>query len=78
MTGTCESCGNLYDKAFRVVIDGVDHTFDSFECAAHKLAPTCPCCGIRVLGHGVEKDDRIFCCAHCAKQLGADGLRDRA
>ena len=38
----CEVCGNVYDKAFEVRISGGDaHTFDSFECAIHALAPTC-------------------------------------
>ena len=32
--GTCEVCGNSYDKAFRVTgPGGDDHVFDSFECA---------------------------------------------
>jgi hypothetical protein len=29
-------------------------TFDSFECAIQALAPTCPHCGNRIIGHGVE------------------------
>jgi hypothetical protein len=39
---TCETCGNDYDKAFNVVMKGETHTFDSFECAIHALAPTAP------------------------------------
>ena len=75
----CEVCGNDYDKAFRVVTSGgEEHTFDSFECAVHALAPTCTHCGCRVLGHGVESDGRIFCCAHCAQLTGVGGLVDRA
>ena len=31
----CETCGNEYDKAFQVVMNGRSHTFDSFECAIH-------------------------------------------
>jgi hypothetical protein len=62
---TCETCGNDYDKAFQVTLNGSTHTFDSFECAIQALAPTCPHCGTHVLGHGVEKDGTIFCCAHC-------------
>jgi hypothetical protein len=31
--------------------------FDSFECAIHMLAPVCPHCGCRVIGHGVEHED---------------------
>ena len=73
----CETCGNDYDKAFQVVMNGASHTFDSFECAIHGLAPTCAHCGTQILGHGVEKDDRIFCCVHCAKTEGVSELRDR-
>jgi hypothetical protein len=35
----CDSCGNDYDKSFQIVAQGKTHTFDSFECAIHKLAP---------------------------------------
>jgi hypothetical protein len=31
-----------------------------------------------VIGHGVEADSRIFCCAHCAAEAGVTGLADRA
>ena len=37
----CEVCGNDYDKSFQVTMAGKSHTFDSFECAIHALAPTC-------------------------------------
>jgi len=74
----CETCGNDYDKAFQVVMNGVSHTFDSFECAIQRVAPTCPTCGTHIVGHGVEKDDTIFCCVHCAKAEGVGELRDRA
>jgi Rieske Fe-S protein len=74
----CEVCGNDYDKAFQVTVAGTTHTFDSFECAIHAVAPTCAHCGCRIIGHGVEADGRIFCCAHCAKQEGSDRLVDRA
>jgi hypothetical protein len=74
----CETCGNDYDKAFQVVMEGQPHTFDSFECAAQALAPTCNTCGLRILGHGLEKDGWIYCCAHCAAHKGAGELRDRA
>jgi hypothetical protein len=73
----CEVCGNDYDKAFEVVSAGESHTFDSFECAIHALAPVCTHCGCRVIGHGVETDGRIFCCAHCAGEEGVSELRDR-
>jgi hypothetical protein len=74
----CDKCGNDYDKAFQVSFAGRNHTFDSFECAIATLAPTCPHCGVRIIGHGVEKDAQIFCCASCASHSGVTGLRDRA
>jgi hypothetical protein len=73
----CDHCGNDYDKAFRVVMGGESRTFDSFECAIHVLAPTCAHCGCRVIGHGAEHDGKIYCCAHCAKMAGVEGLEDR-
>src|SRR4051812_24658264 len=45
---TCEVCGNDYDKAMEVTVAGKTHTFDSFECAIHAIAPTCDHCGCRV------------------------------
>jgi hypothetical protein len=75
---TCEVCGNQYDKAFTVTAEGKAHTFDSFECAIHALAPQCAHCGCRVVGHGVEQGEKVYCCAHCAKRAGATALRDRA
>ncbi len=74
----CEVCGNEYDKAFQVILRGVTHTFDSFECAIEALAPRCAHCGLRVIGHGMEQDGRTFCCAHCATASGVTQLRDRA
>ena len=73
----CEVCGNDYDKSFEVTVSGTSHTFDSFECAIHALAPVCAHCGCRVIGHGVETDGRIFCGAHCAGKEGVSELRDR-
>ena len=74
----CDVCGNEYDKAFTVTMAGRKHTFDSFECAIHALAPTCQHCGCKVIGHGVEQEGVIFCCANCAKEAGVVGLKDRA
>jgi hypothetical protein len=73
----CETCGNDYDKAFKVTMNGTTHTFDSFECAIHALAPTCANCGIHIVGHGLEKEATFFCCEHCAEAKGVSGLRDR-
>jgi hypothetical protein len=74
---TCEACGNEYDKTLEITYEGGTHVFDSFECAIHALAPTCAHCGCRIIGHGVEANGRIFCCAHCAGHEGVEELRDR-
>lgn len=73
---TCEVCGNEYDKAFNVVTDGATHVFDSFECAIHALAPRCHACGCRVIGHGVQHGETIYCSAFCARRAGVRGLVD--
>lgn len=73
----CEVCGNDYDKAFQVVFGGNEHTFDSFECAIHALAPRCAHCGCQIVGHGVERSGTFYCCAHCAEAVGVKGLQDR-
>lgn len=73
----CDVCGNDYDKSFQVTQYGRTMTFDSFECAIHSLAPRCAHCACRVIGHGVEADGTIFCCAHCARHGGETGLTDR-
>ena len=74
----CDSCGNDYDKAFQVTKGGKSYTFDSFECAIHKLASSCEHCKMKIIGHGLEADGRMFCCDHCAEESGVKGLRDRA
>lgn len=74
----CNACGNDYDKSFEITMAGRTYTFDSFECAIHQLAPTCEHCGVRIVGHGLEKDGRMFCCDHCAEHAGVTELRDRA
>lgn len=74
----CATCGNDYDKAFQISMAGRTHTFDSFECAIYALAPNCANCGVRVVGHGLETDGVIYCCASCAARKGAEGLKDRA
>jgi hypothetical protein len=42
------------------------------------LAPVCAACGIRIVGHGLEKAGTFFCCDHCATEKGVTELRDRA
>lgn len=73
----CEVCGNDYDKSFEVCQAGRSYTFDSLECAAQRIAPLCVHCGCRILGHGVEQDGQIFCCAHCARAKGKREVCDR-
>lgn len=73
----CEVCENEYDKAFTVTMSGRQHVFDCFECAVHALAPQCPCCSCRIIGHGVEADDEVYCCAHCARTAGVLEITDR-
>jgi hypothetical protein len=75
----CEVCGNDYDKSFEVVAAGVRHTFDSFECAAHRMAPVCEQCECKVIGHGVEVEGHFYCCAHCAREADSTAeVADRA
>ena len=76
---TCDHCGNDYDRAMTIEIaGGGSGTFDSFECAIHTLAPSCEHCGCKIIGHGLQAGDRMFCCAHCAREEGATDLQDRA
>jgi len=74
----CEVCGNDYDKSFEVRLAGKTHVFDSFECAIHAVAPTCAHCNCKIIGHGVEANNAIYCCANCAHQAGITAARDRA
>lgn len=74
----CELCGNEYDKSFDVIMPGASrHTFDSFECAIQVLAPECAHCGCRIIGHGMEANGTMYCCAHCSDTAGVEGLEDR-
>jgi hypothetical protein len=73
----CDVCGNDYDKSFQVTRGSETHTFDSFECAIHMMAPTCAHCGCRIIGHGNEADGTFYCCANCARMSGVHGMDDR-
>ena len=68
----CEVCGNTYDNLLEVVVqnEGIKHYFDCIECAAHRLAPKCRECGVKILGHGVQVGVENFCGAHCARVHG--------
>jgi hypothetical protein len=73
----CELCGNEYDQTIEIVREGKAHIFDSFECAIQVMAPACPHCGCKIVGHGVQSDGTIYCCAHCAREMGEKALKDR-
>ena len=74
----CDVCGNDYRRSFEVTMAGETHTFDSFECAIHMLAPVCDHCGCKIIGHGSEANGKFFCCAHCAHQQGVEEIVDNA
>lgn len=74
----CKCCGNTYENAFEVVMGGETHVFDSFECAIQTLAPSCAACGCRIIGHGVQGEGKLFCCAHCARKQDVEGVVDNA
>jgi hypothetical protein len=74
----CEVCGNDYYLSFQVIAAGNRHTFDSFECAIHKLAPVCDHCGCKIIGHGMEANGAFYCCAHCARESGVTAVADHA
>jgi hypothetical protein len=75
----CERCGNTYDHPLlvRTSADDREHVFDCFECAIDRLAPHCDNCGCTVIGHGIQMQDRVFCCAHCARERGVRTAADR-
>lgn len=72
----CDVCGNDYHRSFEVRQDGCTYVFDSFECAIHRLAPRCSHCECRIVGHGLESNGSIYCCANCARHAGVRGLVD--
>ena len=73
----CEVCGNEYARPITVQVGSEPgRSFDSFECAIHALAPVCEHCGVKIVGHGIEASDRVFCCASCARNAGVEGAQD--
>jgi hypothetical protein len=74
----CEVCGNEYHMSFQVIAAGQTHTFDSFECAIHRLAPVCEHCNCKIIGHGIEAQGTFYCCAHCARESGVTAVADHA
>ena len=74
----CDVCGNAYDKPLHITQSGRTMTFDSFECAIQAMAPHCGHCRCRIIGHGIESEGAMYCCAHCAKMMGVTDVRDRS
>jgi hypothetical protein len=75
--GTCDCCGNAYDRLFSVKThDGDSYQFDSVECAAQMIAPRCAHCGCTILGHGIDADTETYCCSNCARDHGIQAARD--
>jgi hypothetical protein len=75
--GTCVVCGNDYARSFDILFEGGILTFDSFECAIHRLAPVCAHCSCRIVGHGIEAAaGAVYCCAHCAREAGIGSAVD--
>ena len=74
---TCSTCGNDYEMTFHVQdYKGQEYDFDSIECAANKVAPRCARCDCTVLGHGIQAETTIYCCASCAREDGVDEAND--
>jgi hypothetical protein len=73
----CEVCGNEYDRLLEIHHGGAVRVFDCFECAIQAMAPVCRHCGCRVIGHGVQAGQDIYCCANCARAAGVTSLADR-
>jgi hypothetical protein len=67
---TCEACGNEYKRSFVVKVSDGEYVFDSFECAIETLAPRCASCNVPIVGHGIEGESEVYCCAHCARAGG--------
>jgi hypothetical protein len=71
----CDVCGNEYARPMVIRHEEKMGTFDSFECAIQAMAPVCPHCECRVIGHGVETGGQIFCCASCARLSRSGAMR---
>ncbi len=72
--GICSVCANESARTFDVMYEGGILTFDSFQCAIHRLAPICSHCDCAILGHVVESSAAIYCCVQCAHSAQEKGL----
>jgi hypothetical protein len=58
----CGTCRNDYYTAFVIkVAVGSEHTLNTF-------APRCRHYGTAIIGHGVDANGVMVCCANCARQ----------
>lgn len=75
---TCDVCGNEYRHPLLISVEGRPGrgVYDSFECAITGHAPRCAECGTVIIGHGVQADEVVFCCAACARRQGTHRLVD--
>ena len=67
-TTKSETCGNDYERLSKSGSTAKNTSSIAFECVIRALAPTRPHCGCRIVGRGVEKNEAIYCCAHCASE----------
>lgn len=74
--GRCDVCGNEYDGTFKIKKGDKEYTFDTFECASNLLAPTCNNCGVRIIGHGLESEDKYYCSHHCMELIEGSQSKD--
>ena len=72
--GICSVCANESTRTFDIMYEGGILTFDSFQCAIHRLAPICNHCDCLILGHVVESEAAIYCCAQFAESALAKGI----
>lgn len=70
----CTNCGKDHDKSFEIHRNGEKHTFDSFECAIHLLAPVCAHCGYRIIRHGIGRQHVLLRFLHATvRGEGSEG-----
>jgi len=77
--GLCIVCGNESPRSFDVMYNGGILTFDTFQCAIHRLAPACGRCDCLILGHAVEGEDGVaYCCASCLQRAQGQEVPEAA
>jgi hypothetical protein len=74
----CDLCGNESTKTFEIRAARKRYIFDSFQCAIQFLAPSCPHCGCKIAGHGVEVGGLVYCSVHCSANVSAAPSGEKA